>query len=217
MKYPNLSEEKKLWKKGYKRIVSLDEAGRGALAGPVFVGAIILNKNIKNKNERFKFKSLLKIVKDSKKLSPQKRENIFKILISCSFLEYTVSMVSEGIIDKANIKNATELAMERCVAKFKRRPDFLIIDGKHISSKKLKKIEHKLIVKADEKVFSCAAASIIAKVKRDRFLKKIDKRYPEYGFCRHKGYGTKFHKKRIKKYGFCKIHRKTFRPIRDER
>ncbi len=101
--------------------------------------------------------------------------------------------------------------MLRAIQKLKRAPDFLLIDGKHLKNSKLKNINHKLIVKADEKVFSCAAASIIAKVKRDRMMIRYHKRYPQYGFAQHKGYPTKHHRKMLKKYGFCKIHRKSFR------
>ncbi len=208
MKYPNFKEEKKLWKGGYKRIVGLDEAGRGPLAGPVVAAAVII-KPIHGK--------FVKIygVKDSKKLTPKKREEIFKVLINPPAggprIEWGIGRVSEKVIDRINIKNAAELAMLRAVQKLKRPPDFLLIDGKYLKNNKLKNINHKLIIKADEKVFSCAAASIIAKVKRDRMMVRYHKEYPQYGFAQHKGYPTKLHRKMIKKYGFCKIHRKSFR------
>ena len=209
---PNLREEKNLWKKGYKKVACLDEAGRGALVGPVIAAAVYLN---------FKFKHLLKLsesdfnnIKDSKKLTAKKREEIYKILTKNPQIQWGIGMVSEKVIDKINIKNAAELAMEKAIKKLKHRPDFLIIDGNHINSKKLKAKSYKLIIKADEKVFSCCAASIIAKVTRDRIMQRYHKKYPKYGFNKHKGYPTKFHRKMLKKYGPCKIHRKTFRPIR---
>lgn len=164
---------------------------------------------------------LLENVKDSKQLSSKKREEIYKSLIKCSQIEWGVGIVSEKIIDKINIKNASELAMEKALgnlilksAKRKIKPDFLLIDGIHISNSKLKTYNLKLIPRGDSKVFSIAAASIIAKVTRDRIMLKLHKKYPQYGFDIHKGYGTKYHMDMIKKYGPCKIHRKSFEPIK---
>jgi ribonuclease HII len=211
MRYPNLKEEKKLWKKGYKVVVGLDEAGRGPLAGPVVAAAVSIIANCKLQIANSKN------LKDSKKLTPQKREEFFKLIIKNPFIEWGIGKVSERIIDKINIKNAAELAMEKALKnlekKIKKKADFLIIDGNHINSKNLKARNHKLIVKGDEKVLSCAIASIIAKVTRDRIMEKYAKKFPEYGFEKHKGYGTKFHLKMLKKYGPCKIHRRSFFPI----
>jgi len=205
MRYPTLKEEKRLWKKGYKAVACLDEAGRGPLAGPVVAAAVILNAKHKMQNTK---------LRDSKKLSPRQREKFYKLLITNPAVRWGIGIVSEKVIDKINIKNASELAMEKAVKKFKHHPDFLIIDGNHIKSKKLKAISYKLIVKADEKVFSCAAASIIAKVTRDRIMVRYRKKYPRYGFNKHKGYPTRYHIKMLKKYGPCKIHRRSFVPIR---
>jgi ribonuclease HII len=211
MKNPNLKEEKKLWKKGYKVVVGLDEAGRGPLAGPVVAAAVYIIANCK-----------LQIANsenlgDSKKLTPQKREEFFKLIMRNPFIKWGIGKVSERIIDKLNIKNAAELAMEKALKnlekKIKKKADFLIIDGNHINSKNLKARNHKLIVKGDEKVLSCAIASIIAKVTRDKIMEKYAKKFPEYGFEKHKGYLTKFHLKMLRKYGPCKIHRKSFLPI----
>ncbi len=190
----------------------LDEAGVGPLAGPVVaVATVVATANLKSQIPNLK--STLKGIKDSKKLSPKRREEFFKILTKHSQVEWGIGRVSERVIDKINIKNATELAMEKAVSKLKREPDFLIIDGKYLKNHKLKTINHKLIVRADEKVFSCAAASIIAKVTRDRIMMGYHKKYPEYRFDLHKGYGTKLHLKMLKKYGPCKIHRKSFTPV----
>jgi ribonuclease HII len=202
MKHPTLFEEKKLWKRGYKRVVGLDEAGRGPLAGPVVAGAVVITGN--------KLEGLLKEVNDSKKLSVKKREKLYTFLTKNLKVKWGIGIVSEKMIDKINIKNASELAMEKAMDNLKIKPDFLIIDGNNIKNQKLKSIEHKLIVKGDLKVFSCAAASILAKVSRDRIMARFHKKYPKYRFDLHKGYPTKLHYSIIKKYGPCKIHRKSF-------
>lgn len=200
MKFPNFSEEKKLWKKGYKRIVSLDEVGRGALAGPVIaVAASIKQIPI------FKFLDLK--IRDSKKLSPKKRKRLYNLLTKNLVIEWAIGRVSERVIDKINILEATKLAMKKAIKNLKIKVDFLILDGK---MKLDLSLPQKSIIKADEKVFSCAVASIIAKVTRDKIMERYGKKYPQYGFNKHKGYPTKLHLAKLKKYGFCKIHRKTF-------
>jgi len=236
---PGFREEKKLWREGCKWIAGLDEAGRGCLAGPVVAAAVIIknpkfearnSKQIPNskfqcskrvwdfshrdlfRNSDFGFR--ISRFRDSKKLSPKARNKFYKMLTTHPGIEWGVGRISEKVIDKINIKNAAELAMEKAVLKLNRKPDFLIIDGKYLKNHKLKTINYKLIVKADEKVFSCAAASIIAKVVRDRIMGKYHKIYPKYGFDRHKGYGTELHLARLRKYGACKIHRKSFDPVR---
>jgi len=214
---PNLNEERKLWRRGYRRVVGLDEAGRGPLAGPV-VAAAAITINLNRDNIPIKLRGL-KGIKDSKKLSPKKREEFYKILTNPLRqladgglqIKWGIGRVSEKVIDKINILEATKLAMKRAIEKLSKKPDFLILDGK---MKLDLPIPQKSIIKADEKVFSCAAASIIAKVTRDRIMRRYNKRYPKYGFDRHKGYPTKLHRRKLKKYGPCKIHRKTFRPVR---
>ncbi len=211
MKHPNLNEEKRLWKKGFKRVACLDEAGRGPLAGPVTAAAVML----KNQKLIRQLADQFSKIKDSKKLSSQKREIFFKLIINPPpgglKIKWGIGIVSEKVIDKINILEATKLAMEKAIKKIKSKPDFLILDG----NMRLKiNIPQKSIIKADEKVFSCAAASILAKVTRDRIMQKYHKKYPKYGFNNHKGYPTKYHFKMLKKYGPCKIHRKSFRPIR---
>jgi len=157
-------------------------------------------------------------LRDSKKLSPLAREKLYKILTRCPGIKWGIGKVSEKVIDKINIKNAAELAMWRALKnlekKIKKRTDFLIIDGNNIKNLQLTTYNLKLLIKADEKVFSCATASIIAKVTRDRIMRKYHKKYPQYGFDRHKGYGTKLHLKMLKKHGPCKIHRKSFKPVK---
>jgi len=212
MKFPNFSEEKKLWKKGLKRVAGIDEAGRGPLAGPVTAAAVFLIPNSK---------FLIHKLKDSKKLSPKKREEFYKILTKHPAIKWGIGRVSEKVIDKINIKNAAELAMEKALEnlekKMGKKANFLIIDGNQLKNHQLKTKNYKLIVKADEKVFSCAAASILAKVYRDRIMGKYHQKYPRYGFNEHKGYPTKLHFKRLKKYGPCKIHRKSFKPVKSRK
>ena len=182
-------------------MVGLDEVGRGALAGPVVAAAVIIIKNLK-----LKIKNLP--IRDSKKLSPKKREEFYKILTKNPNIEWGIGRVSERVIDKINILEATKLAMGKAINNLKSKIDFLILDGNF----RIKtKIPQKSIVKADEKVFSCAAASIIAKVNRDKLMMRYHKKYPQYGFDKHKGYPTRLHRLMIKKHGFCKIHRKSFR------
>jgi len=208
MKYPTFQEEKRLWKKGYKYVVGLDEAGRGALCGPVVVAAVVINSS-------FKFQVLgLEHLKDSKKLTPKKREEFYKILTNHPQVKWGIGRVSEKVIDKINILEATKLAMKRAIKNLKkkyRRVSFLILDGNfEIDSP----IPQKSIVKADEKVFSCACASILAKVYRDRIMRRYHKKYSQYRFDKHKGYPTKQHRKMLRKHGPCKIHRKTFKPVK---
>lgn len=238
---PNLNEEKKLWKKGYQYVVGIDEAGRGCLAGPVVAAAVMINPRSKIQNpkqipnskfhfiKRFgiwrigklKFVSDFDIqisnlkLRDSKKLSPKKREEWYKLIIKNPNIKWTVGQVSEKIIDKINILEATKLVMEKAIKNLEtklgeKKIDFLIIDG---NFKINYNTNQKAIIKADEKVFSCAIASIIAKVYRDRLMRKLDKKYSCYGFDQHKGYGTKFHQTMLKKYGPSKIHRFSFNPV----
>lgn len=221
MKYPNFREERKLWRKGYKRIVGIDEAGRGPLAGPVTATALTVRKFPISKRGPRKREGGGRVgvqflkVKDSKKLSAKKRENLYKFLVKNKKIEWGIGRVSERVIDRINILEATKLAMKRAVRnlekKLRKKIDFLIVDGNFRIDLP---IPQKSIKKADAKVFSCAAASIIAKVTRDRTMERYHKKYPKYGFDRHKGYPTKFHRKMLKKYNPCKIHRKTFKPVK---
>jgi len=203
MSIPNLNEEKKLWKRGFERVACLDEVGRGPLAGPVVAAAVVIQ------NTKYKIQDTK--IRDSKKLTPKQREKFYKIFKKTDGLKWGIGKVSEKVIDKINILEATKLSMIRAIKKLERKPDFLIIDG---NFKLNLLIPQKSIVKADEKVFCVALASIIAKVTRDRLMKKYAKKYPHYGFDAHKGYPTKFHFKMLKKYGHCQIHRKSFKPLK---
>jgi len=206
MIYPNFNEEKKLWKNGYNFVAGLDEAGRGPLAGPVVAASVCVNFqfSISNFQSNPNY-SIFKNVRDSKKLSPSQREEIYNILINHKDIKWGVGIVSEKVIDKINILEATKLAMKKSFKKLS--PNFLLLDG---NFKIDSKISQKSIIKGDSKVFSISAASIIAKVTRDKIMKKYHKKYPEYNFLKHKGYGTKAHFACLQKFGPCKIHRKSF-------
>jgi len=226
---PNFNEEKKLWKHGFKCVVGLDEAGRGPLAGPVVAAAV--NFSTKGANVQDGSASgvrpasgwklilndpIFKQIKDSKQMTEKQREEIYEILIKHPNIKWGVGIVSEKIIDKINILEATKLAMARAIKNLNPKPytlnpDFLILDGNFKLDKVI--LPQKSIIKGDQKVFSVAAASIIAKVTRDRLMQKYHKKYPQYGFGKHKGYGTKAHFACLEKFGPCKIHRKTFWPV----
>ena len=219
MKYPNFREEKRLWKKGYNVVVGIDEVGRGSLAGPVVAVAACFI--FPESAEKFPLRVL-----DSKQLSSKKRKEICRALNSEPGVEWGIGRAYQKAIDRINILEATKLAMERAVfclnkklrnnfqKKFLRKKnkigdliDFLLIDGNfEINSD----IPQKSVIRADEKIFSVALASIIAKVKRDRTMLRYCKKYPQYFFDENKGYPTKAHRKMIKKYGPSPIHRRTF-------
>jgi len=198
----NFQEEKKWWKQGYEFVAGLDEVGRGSLAGPVVAAAVCIRQfQISN----FKFQ-----INDSKKLSTGKREEIHEIIINHPDILWGIGVVSEKIIDKVNILQATKLAMKTAAENLPIPADFLLLDGNFLLDTD---ISQKAIIKGDQKVFSIAAASIIAKVTRDRLMQKMHKKYPQYGFANHKGYGTVLHLKNLAAFGPAVIHRKTFFPI----
>jgi len=201
---PDIAREEKLFQKGYRNIAGIDEAGRGPLAGPVVAAAVVFANSSA-------MKELVKIgIRDSKTLPFKKREYLYDIIVEeCE--DWSVSSVSEDVIDQINILQATKLAMKNAVNGLKLKPDFLLIDGNFTLENY--PVSQLAIPKGDRTVFSVSAASIIAKVTRDRILIGLDKEYPEYGFAQHKGYGTKMHVDRLMKKGPCKLHRKTFSPV----
>ena len=188
--------EKEAEKKGYNVICGVDEAGRGPLAGPVFAAAVILkvDDNIQGLN-------------DSKKVSEKKREQLFSEIKNRA-VDYSIAYATEEEIDELNILNATFLAMKRAVDSLKMKPQIALIDGNRLPQDL--RIPARAIVKGDSLSASIASASILAKVSRDRLMRKISETYPEYGFERNKGYGTKMHIEALIKYGPCKIHRESF-------
>ncbi len=192
---PDFSYENILKSQGLNLICGVDEAGRGPLAGPVYAAACILPDVF-----------IIEGLNDSKKLSEKKREALYDVIIN-NAVDYCVATASVEEIEEFNILNATYLAMTRAVKGLK-KVDYCLIDGNRIPPE-LNGISE-AIVKGDSKSYSISAASILAKVSRDRFLLEIDKEYPMYNFKKHKGYGTKEHIELIKKYGACPVHRKSF-------
>ncbi len=198
---PDFSYEEALIKKGHEYVAGIDEAGRGPLAGPVVAAAVILPRAYRSD-----------ILNDSKKISPKVREKIYEELTDLeSGVVWSFSVIDHKIIDKINILNATHRAMAECAMSLKRGPSFAIIDGNPVKGFPY---PYQSVVKGDEKCLSIAAASIIAKVERDRLMLKYSEDYPQYGFDRHKGYGTKLHLDALKEFGVCPIHRRSFAPVR---
>lgn len=187
--------ENDLRAKGYKIICGVDEAGRGPLAGDVYAAACILSPNIE-----------IDGLNDSKKISEKKREKLYPI-IKEKALACCVATASVEEIDSLNILNATFLAMRRAVEGLKIKPDFALIDGNRIKDMI---VPCETIIGGDGKSASIAAASILAKVERDRYMIELSKKYPQYCFEKHKGYGTKLHYEMLDKYGVSEIHRKSF-------
>lgn len=181
--------------KGFSYIAGVDEAGRGPLAGPVCAAAVILPEGI-----------YIEGINDSKKISEKKREAMFDEICDKA-LAYSIYSVDNSTIDEINILNATFEAMNKAVDGLSLTPDYVLIDGNRIKGMEL---PHETIVKGDAKSISIAAASILAKVSRDRFMREMAVKYPQYGFEKHKGYGTKAHYEAISEHGICEIHRKTF-------
>jgi len=181
-----------------KVIAGVDEVGRGSLIGPVYAAAVVLNKNINKKK-----------LKDSKKLSKKNREILEKYIKKNS--SWSIGSASLIEIEKLNILNASLLAMKRAIIKLKKKPTLVLIDGNKLP--KMKNYKLKSIIKGDQKISEISAASIIAKVSRDRLVTNLSKKFIKYNWSKNAGYGTKDHLAAIKKYGITKYHRKTFRPI----
>ncbi|MBQ7596569.1 MAG: ribonuclease HII [Clostridia bacterium] len=181
--------------KGYKIICGVDEAGRGPLAGPVCAAAVILPQGC-----------VIDGLNDSKKLTEKKREALYDV-IKEKALAYSIAMASEKEIDEINILQATFLAMKRAVDSLETKPDYILVDGNR--DPRLG-IDTELVIKGDSLSASIAAASVLAKVTRDRFMLEIDKKYPQYQFSKHKGYGTKLHYEMLEQYGISDIHRRSF-------
>ena len=179
-------------------LAGVDEVGRGSLIGPVYAAAVILNKSINNK-----------LLKDSKSLTKSKREKLFTYIKKNS--TWSVGKASVKEIEKINILHASLLAMKRAIVKLKKKPTLVLIDGNKLPD--LKDYNLKYVIKGDQKIPSISAASIIAKVSRDRFITTLSKKFKNYGWDTNSGYGTKEHLYIIKKHGITKYHRKTFSPI----
>ncbi|MFL2859439.1 MAG: ribonuclease HII [Pontiellaceae bacterium] len=199
-----LKYEKISWKKGYKSIAGIDEAGRGSLAGPVVAAAVIFNKEyiIKSQN------NIYSTLTDSKKLTEGKRDHFYKLLTNDDYVNIGVGIISSCEIDKINILNATHKAMIQALKCL--HYDYILVDGLAVPGFSC---DSKNIIKGDLLSLSISAASVIAKVTRDKIMKKESFNYPEYNFDEHKGYGTKKHIDALKKFGPTLIHRYSYKPI----
>jgi len=193
--------ERTLWKKGLLSVAGIDEAGRGPLAGPLVVASAIFLQNLQYYPR----------VNDSKKLSPRQRDSLFDELLSMNGFKYSIVEISPSEIDRINIFESVKKAMIMAAEQLQ-EAELYLVDG--IAFRGFKK-PVEFIVKGDSKSASIAAASIIAKVSRDRIMEELDKNFPQYGFAQHKGYGTKAHIEAIKKYGPSEAHRMSFAPIKD--
>ena len=183
-------------KKGKKLVCGIDEAGRGPLAGPVVVAAVIMPED-----------SFIEGVNDSKKVSEKKREKLYDEITE-NAIAWSVGIIDQNEIDEINILNATKKGLTTALTELKEKPDIILVDA--LTKIDTLGIPYESIIKGDAKSYSIAAASLIAKVTRDRIMRQWDEIYPQYGFINHKGYGTKAHIDAIKQYGLCPLHRKSF-------
>ena len=199
--------ERILWAQGITRIAGVDEAGRGPLAGPVVAAAAILPARWAESGLPAELAGL----NDSKQLTETRREEYFGFLTRCAEIEFAIAMVDAGVIDEINILQATHRAMNDALAQLQPLPPHALVDGHPV---KTLRIPQTAIVKGDARSYSIAAASVLAKVTRDRLMREYHLRFPEYGFAEHKGYGTARHLAAIAAHGPCLIHRKTFAPLK---
>jgi len=205
MQFPTYKNELQKLSEGFTLVAGCDEVGIGPLAGPVVAATVILDPSSIG-NQRSKSKWWYR-VRDSKTTSEDERADLVKFINDHS-LDSAVGVVNHGTIDKINIYQASLLAMKKSVDSLKNVPDFLFLDGRHqISSLS---VPQQAVIDGDAKILSIAAASIVAKVARDKILRDLDEKFPEYGFMKHKGYPTKQHKAAILKFGVLPIHRKSF-------
>ena len=188
--------EKDLYSKGFKNVCGIDEAGRGPLAGPVVVAGVIMPEN-----------SIIEFVNDSKKVTEKRREKLYDV-IKEEAISYSIAVIDQDVIDEINILNATKKGVTDVVDGLEIKPDLILVDAlEHINTRG---IPYEPLIKGDARCYNIAAASILAKVTRDRIMRQWDEIYPQYGFLSNKGYGTAKHIEAIKQYGLCPIHRKSF-------
>ncbi len=207
-KFANSFEfEQPLWQSGIPRVAGVDEAGRGPLAGPVVAAAAILPSRWAASGLPAELAGL----NDSKQLTEAQREKYFEFLIRCAEIEFAIAAVDAGVIDQINILQATHRAMNDALAQLSPLPPHALVDGRPV---KTLRVPQTAIVKGDARSYSIAAASVLAKVTRDRLMLEFHGQWPEYGFAEHKGYGTAKHLAAIEKHGACPIHRMTFAPLK---
>ena len=188
--------ERELYQKGVKSICGIDEAGRGPLAGPVVVASVIMPEG-----------SMIEGVNDSKKVSEKKREKLYDLILE-EAISYGIGIIYQDEIDEINILQATKKGLTNAIEQMKIKPDLILVDA--LNGINTLGIPYQSIIKGDAKCYSISAASIIAKVTRDRIMREWDAVYPEYGFSSHKGYGTAKHIAALKEYGPCPLHRRSF-------
>lgn len=199
--------ERGLWRQNLLRVAGVDEAGRGPLAGPVVAAAAILPARWAESG----LPAALAGLNDSKQLTEAQREKFFAFLTAGVEIEFGIAMISAAMIDEINILQATHRAMNDALAQLNPPPPHALVDGRPV---KTLRVPQTAIVKGDARSYSIAAASVLAKVTRDRLMLEFHRQFPEYGFARHKGYGTAQHLAAIAKHGACPIHRKSFAPLR---
>ena len=199
--------ERTLWRQNIFRVAGVDEAGRGPLAGPVVAAAVILPARWAETGLPTELTGL----NDSKQLTAAQRESFFEFIIRCGEIECGIAEATAAVIDEINILQATHRAMNDALGKLAPLPPHALVDGRPV---KTLRVPHTAIVRGDAKSFSIAAASVLAKVTRDRLMLKFDAQFPHYAFAEHKGYGTAKHLAAIAKHGACPIHRMTFAPLK---
>lgn len=209
MSFDRFTYERECLANGYCFIAGIDEVGRGPLAGPVVASSAMFSSEVIKAG----LPDYLKDVNDSKKLSEKKREHLFDVLNDFDGVDFGISIIESEEIDRINILQATHKAMSKSLISLEHNPDHLLVDGRPVKS--LGKSQS-AIVKGDSLSYSIGAASIIAKVTRDRMMKKFDLKFPGYGFSSNKGYGTREHLNALNDLGPCSIHRLTFAPIRKD-
>jgi len=199
--------ERALWTQGILRIAGVDEAGRGPLAGPVMAAAAILPPRWAESGLPAELAGL----NDSKQLTETQRERFFEFITRCGEIEFGIAAVDAAVIDEINILQATHRAMNDALAKLNPLPPHALVDGRPV---KTLRVPQTAIVKGDARSYSIAAASVLAKVTRDRLMLEFDRQFSGYGFAEHKGYGTARHLAAIERFGACAIHRKSFAPLK---
>jgi ribonuclease HII len=202
-----LSFETQLWQAGLSRVAGVDEAGRGPLAGPVMAAAVILPCAwaVSGFDER------LRDLNDSKQLTARQRDEFFALLTAHPEIRHAIASADAGLIDRINILQATHRAMNQALAELQPPPEHVLVDGLRVKSMLFPQTP---LVKGDARSYSIAAASVLAKVTRDRLMLEYDRQWPVYGFAEHKGYGTPQHLAALAKHGPCPIHRRSFAPIK---
>ncbi|MGA9776962.1 MAG: ribonuclease HII [Limisphaerales bacterium] len=199
--------ERALWNRGMTRVAGVDEAGRGPLAGPVVAAAAVLPSPWAESGLPRELEGL----NDSKQLTPMQRERFFAFLTACGEVEYAVAQIDSVQIDEINILRATHRAMNAALADLVPQPQHALVDGRPV---KTMRVPQTAIIKGDARSYSIAAASVLAKVTRDRLMLEFDRQWPAYGFAEHKGYGTARHLAALTAHGPCPIHRKSFAPLK---